>query len=1074
MQFLKKIVLLITFFFVTGFSIAQQNKNEVATDSYHAIYWDKDDGLPHNITNVMLKDARGFLWVGGTIGSGGFDYELCRFDGTVFKKYFPDPKKRGAINSAAIYSFKEDSLHNIWMGTSKGLSRYDIKADTFTNFLPLIDSAFPRNITPFTIAPFWATKDEMYCMEPSGAITAINIHTLKREKILRLSITNRPIIVWNTNKSFFDKSSKSFWLLNGSRLEQIFPDGKVQFYTWPNYEGETSNGHRRHDAEDMCYDPDRNSVWINSGEGLLEFSLKNKQFRKTEALSELTKQKSYDRGVGVDIDRQGRIWFSTLSEGIFIYDPQTEQAEPVFSDHDIQLKTGEDNLHIYCDGDGIVWTSAWFGQGIYELLHFDPPVKRYGANPSAKNTLSSGLISTIVPGPQGKLWLGTADGLNIFDPVTETFEVLREKDLPGIKGTAILPLYIDTIQQKALLNAGSQQTWRQYFDMGMYEMDIKTRKCSRIVFMDGSKRIDTFRILHGTVRRYKNGIIFCDELHGVWEVKQGSLVANLLIPLVPGGSGFGNILLLEDSYLFLDHGSTLPNFTFENKNGKWTRVPSPLDSVGWWSALYNKKDQTYWVSQKDGLVNYNKEFRVIKAYSEEDGYNGPMLNMQLDNYGNLWFANQSKQIGRLNTATGIFSTFSETDSEKRDFDWLVPLTKDLRGDLYFGIGAKWGAGHLNWGLDRVYPERFSSATSVVYFNTIFINQKTFSLNTPINEPGELSLRYDQNAISIEAGIIDYYSRKKDKIRYKLGQNGKEGDWQYPSDHNIRFESLSPGSYRLVVQSSNIYNEFNGSEKILMIKISPAFWNTWWFRTLAVATIILSVYLFYRRRIAIIRKEEGKKTAFNKQLAQIEMKALKAQMNPHFIFNCMNSINSYILENDKKKASDYLTKFSTLIRLILENSDKQKINLADELAMLETYIQLEQNRLDNKFDYHIHIDPSIKTTSFEIPSLILQPFVENAIWHGLIYKEGGIINISIKKLSNQLICIIEDNGVGRTKAELLKQQQSVKHHSMGMKVTEDRLRILNQLNLERPSVNITDLFTEINEPCGTRVEIVIPV
>jgi len=181
-----------------------------------------------------------------------------------------------------------------------------------------------------------------------------------------------------------------------------------------------------------------------------------------------------------------------------------------------------------------------------------------------------------------------------------------------------------------------------------------------------------------------------------------------------------------------------------------------------------------------------------------------------------------------------------------------------------------------------------------------------------------------------------------------------------------------------------------------------------------------------------------------------------------------------LENNKKKASDYLTKFSTLVRLILENSDKQKINLADELAMLETYIQLEQNRLDNKFDYHIHIDPSIKTTSFEIPSLILQPFVENAIWHGLIYKEGGIINISIKKLSNQLICIIEDNGVGRTKAELLKQQQSVKHHSMGMKVTEDRLRILNQLNLERPSVNITDLFTETNEPCGTRVEIVIPV
>ena len=169
------------------------------------------------------------------------------------------------------------------------------------------------------------------------------------------------------------------------------------------------------------------------------------------------------------------------------------------------------------------------------------------------------------------------------------------------------------------------------------------------------------------------------------------MVANLLIPLVPGGSGFGNILLAEDRYLFLDHGRTIPNFAFENKNGKWTRVPNQLDNVGWFSALYNKKDQTYWVSEVESLVHYDKEFRVIKAYSGEDGYNAPMLNMQLDNYGNLWFANLSQQIGRLNTATGIFSTFSETDGyQKMDFIWMAPITKDVRGDLYFGIGAKWG------------------------------------------------------------------------------------------------------------------------------------------------------------------------------------------------------------------------------------------------------------------------------------------------------------------------------------------------------------------------------------------------
>src|SRR5215467_1352491 len=169
-----------------------------------------------------------------------------------------------------------------------------------------------------------------------------------------------------------------------------------------------------------------------------------------------------------------------------------------------------------------------------------------------------------------------------------------------------------------------------------------------------------------------------------------------------------------------------------------------------------------------------------------------MLNMQLDNYGNIWFANVSKEIGMLNTTTGIFSTFLETDGyQKQDFIWMVPITKDVQGDLYFGIGANWGAGHLNGRLDRVFPERFSSPTSTVYLNTLFINQKPFSLYTQLNELEELSLKYDQNTISIEAGIVDYYSRKKGKIRYKLGQNGKEGDWQYPSDHIIRYESLSP-------------------------------------------------------------------------------------------------------------------------------------------------------------------------------------------------------------------------------------------------------------------------------------------
>jgi ligand-binding sensor domain-containing protein/two-component sensor histidine kinase len=1057
---------------------AQQNKPE----QYRAIHWTKDDGLPSASTYTVFKDERGFLWIGG---GGSYNSELCRFDGAVFKKYLPDRperRRRGAISSDNIYAFKEDSLHNIWMGTGTGISRYDMKADTFTNFSPFIDSAF--SFSNSTIAPIWATNDEMYCMEPGGAITAINIHTLKREKILQLSVTNRPEINWNTNKSFFDKSSMSFWFLcGGPMMEQIFLDGKVLFYTWPCYEDKASHGHHRHNAEDMCYDPSRNSVWINSGEGLLEFSLTDKQFRKVEAWNKLTKQKSYDRGVGVDIDRQGRVWFSTYAEGIFIYDPETEQAKPLFSDHDMQLKTGEANLHIYCDRDSIVWTADWLGKGIYELLPFKSLIKRYAPNPSAKNALSNGLISMIVPGPQGKLWLGTADGLNIFDPVTETFEVLREKDLPGIKGTSILPLYIDTIQQKALLNAGSPETDKQYLAMSMYEMDIKTRKCSRIVFMDGSKRIDSFSVMPGWQKPYKGGIIFCDELHGVFEIKEGSLVANLLIPLVPGGSGFGNILLAEDRYLFLDHGSTPPNFAFENKNGKWTRVPNVLDYLGWFSALYNKKDQTYWVSEVNGLVHYNKEFGLIKSYIKEDGYNGFVVNMQLDNYGNLWFASGS-QIGRLNTATGTFSNFSGTDGEKRDFEWMAPITKDGRGDMYFGIGAKnTGTDDSKWGLDRVFPERFSSVTSAVYLNTLSINQKPFSPFAQVNELEELSLKYDQNTIRIEAGIIDFYSRKKGLIRYKLEQNGKEGDWQYPPDYIIRYDGLLPGSYRLVVQSSNVSNnEFNSPEKILVINISPAFWNTWWFRTIAIMSVFGFFYAAIRYRTKqkfrrqLERLEKGREVAeLRQQKTEMEMQALRAQMNPHFIFNSLNSINRFILQNNKAQASEYLTKFSKLVRMILQNSQASLISLEAELEALGLYLEMEALRFNYHFDYTITTSKDLDIEVLQVPPLILQPYVENAIWHGLMHKEEkGHLDIDISEKDDQIFLKIKDNGVGREKAKAMASKSATKHKSMGLRITENRIAILQKNASQESPITIHDLVNDDGIGAGTEVVIKMPL
>jgi putative methionine-R-sulfoxide reductase with GAF domain len=213
-----------------------------------------------------------------------------------------------------------------------------------------------------------------------------------------------------------------------------------------------------------------------------------------------------------------------------------------------------------------------------------------------------------------------------------------------------------------------------------------------------------------------------------------------------------------------------------------------------------------------------------------------------------------------------------------------------------------------------------------------------------------------------------------------------------------------------------------------------------------------------------------------KMADVEMQALRAQMNPHFIFNCLNSINRYIVKSDQATASLYLTRFAKLIRLILDNSNSKNITLSNELEALKLYIEMEALRFDKKFNYRITVDENISTDSLELPPLIIQPYVENAIWHGLLHKEaGGNLLIHISMLNEtMLVCEIEDNGVGRAKAKEMKSKSATSRKSLGMKLTEDRLLLLNKHAELNASIDIIDIVQDNGEAGGTKVILKIPV
>lgn len=247
--------------------------------------------------------------------------------------------------------------------------------------------------------------------------------------------------------------------------------------------------------------------------------------------------------------------------------------------------------------------------------------------------------------------------------------------------------------------------------------------------------------------------------------------------------------------------------------------------------------------------------------------------------------------------------------------------------------------------------------------------------------------------------------------------------------------------------------------------------------------LLGALLFYIFRLRVrnqraiaAKNQEIKEVNFKQKLSELERKALQAQINPHFIFNCMNSINEMILEADNKNASKYLTKFSRLIRLLLENAEDTEVSLKNELALLESYIDLEALRFNGNIAYQIKLAEDIDVENIQLPGMVLQPFVENAIWHGLRHKQGkprGQIMISIKKKDNQLICHIEDNGIGREKAFELQQKSVWKAKSMGVKITEERLRLLSR-ELQEQLIKITDLKDGSGKARGTLVEVNIPI
>lgn len=502
---------------------------------------------------------------------------------------------------------------------------------------------------------------------------------------------------------------------------------------------------------------------------------------------------------------------------------------------------------------------------------------------------------------------------------------------------------------------------------------------------------------------------------------------------------------------------------------------------------------------KKAIEQYQNSFQIANNFNNQRDLYFSLINigiiydewgkykLALEHYQNALFI--SKEINNMGYTAISLQNIGVVYHELGNFDSaLLYLNKSL--DISEQIGDKKGIfkSFINTGdifikihdnqkaidnfkralqISEESGNKTNIALASLKLGEVYTLEKKYSTAKPLlKEALSLAKEIEETKLIKDAykALSDYYFKVND---YK---NAYANYYEY----TVLKDTLYNRDSRHEITEMQTLYELDKKEKEIEIqdlKIEKQQNRFYYIISAVVLLIILALLLFNSYKL----KQKHYRTELERKNIDIEQRLLRTQMNPHFIFNSLNSINSFITDNNSDSAQSFLSKFARLMRYILENSRKTFVPVEDEINTLELNMQLEQLRFDNKFDFEINVDEKIDQEYTFIPPMLIQPFIENAIIHGIAGKTGrGKIKVELKPEGKLMQCTIEDNGIGRKKAmEIKRKSDSKKHRSLGMKVTQERLDILNEKTEEDVSVKIIDLKDESGNPGGTKVELRIP-
>jgi ligand-binding sensor domain-containing protein len=982
------------------------------------------DGLAQSQVYSMAEDPRGFLWL-GTRGGG-----LSRFDGQQFQTYTVDD----SLPSMFISCLQIDPSGNIWIGTDEGAVWYDGE-----HFHQL---KFPGSSG--AINDFYFGKDGLtYIATNDSGLVVLKDNSVVHHYYYGFGLlSNRVFCITEGVKG-------EIWLgteQGASRLEnekaksygkkQNFPvvgvreilrdnEGTMWFGTYGSgivKLNDTSvtrftaeNGLSTNSVQCMVKDH-LGRIWVGTSTGVTRISGNEvKQFSEREGLCSNVVMSILE-------DTWGNIWFGTSGGGACKLDGERFIH---FNEKSGDMGTWVYALH--CDQKGKMWFATSRGgvteyDGTYYTNYYE------GAG------FTSAKVRCFGEDSSGTMWFGTV-GDGAYSLKNGSFHHYNTSN--GLSGNFVNDFYTDNFNREWMATAGGgisiyDEATNSFTHIG--KKDGLTDDRINCLSSQGEKQSWGGGVWAGSVR---GGIYFIMyDSSGVEQILQYSQKDKL-----PGNyvrcmaeDKFGNMWFGFAGGGISRHETPVPEAP-TNHFTTYTKKDNGLASDNVYLMICDKEGNM-WVGTEKGLdkLTYDENGKIlsIKHYGKGEGLTGIETSLNaacLDTSNGVWFG----------TISGASRYNSRNDEINRE------------------------APHIHLTGIRLF---FDPIQNTSYWNS---SQKTKWF--PI--PDSLELPYTQNHLRFEFTGIDLRNPEGVKFRWMLINFDKT--WTPENtERQATYSNLPPGDYIFEVQAKNSDGFWSDMEKF-NFRITPPVWATWTFRIVAGILILFVIVIIFSWRVRLIKrktKQQLEKVTLEKHVLELEQKALRLQMNPHFIFNALQSIQGFIARNDSAEARRYLAKFGKLMRATLENSRHAYTSVALETESLEHYLGLEALCHGNRFTFSIDCDQRIDPEATFIPVMLIQPFVENAVIHGMLHlgEKQGRIEIRFVLDGKSVICEIEDNGVGRVKAKEYESEIKKDHKSAALEITRERLAQANEKDLPESKLEIIDLYDRDGNASGTRVVI----